>query len=130
MNIFSRIFCRTKKPAAGPGSPNRLVTLHDLEEVAGRLMWRLAQIEKANQMTEQELIAQLAALKLQIGKVAQEQSTRFDTLTTTIANLTTQINSGEVKPEVAAALADVQTALQALDDTIPDAPPAPAAPPA
>lgn len=73
-------------------------------------------------MTQAELSAALDKLTAQVGKVAAEQSTRFDTLTAEVKRLTDIINAGEVTPEVAAALATVQTALQNLDDAIPDAP--------
>ena len=72
--------------------------------------------------TQVELAAALTAVKAQIDKVAKEQSDRFDTLTARIKALEDAINAGIVSPEVTAALAEVQTALQALDDTIPDAP--------
>ena len=72
--------------------------------------------------TQVELAAALTAVKAQIDKVAKEQSDRFGTLTARIKALEDAINAGIVSPEVTAALAEVQTALQALDDTIPDAP--------
>ncbi len=87
-------------------------TKHDVEKI----------LEKLN-MNQQEALAALTAIKAQIAKVAKEQSDRFDALTKTIADLNAVIaGGGDVKPEVVQALADVQTALQALDDTIPDAP--------
>ena len=74
--------------------------------------------------TQAEIAAGLTQLQTQIGKVAKEQSDRFDTLTATIKDLTDKLNAGgDATPEVVAALASVQTALQSLDDTIPDAPP-------
>lgn len=73
-------------------------------------------------MTQTELSAALDKLTSQVGKVAKEQSDRFDALSAEIKRLTDLIEAGEVKPEVATALASVQTALQALDEAVPDAP--------
>lgn len=78
-------------------------------------------------MTQAELAAGLKTIQTQVGKVAKEQSDRFDALSKEIADLKDVITAGgDVTPEVTAALADVQTALQSLDDTIPDAPATPA----
>ncbi len=75
-------------------------------------------------ITQAELAAGLKTLQSQVGKVATEQSDRFDALTKEIADLKAAIDAGgTVTPEVEAAYNDVQTALQSLDDTIPDAPP-------
>lgn len=77
-------------------------------------------------MTQIELTAGLKTLQTQIGKVATEQSNRFDTLTAEIKRLNDVITAGgDVTPEVTQALADVQTALQSLDDVVPDAPETP-----
>jgi len=74
-------------------------------------------------MTQVELAAGLKTIQTQVGKVAREQSDRFDALSKEIAELKVIIEAGDaVTPEVAQALTDVQNALQALDDTIPDAP--------
>ena len=83
----------------------------------------LDNIERLIRMTQQELADGLLAIQTQVGKVAKEQSDRFDALSKTIADLQAVIEAGgEVTPEVQEALTGVQTALQALDDTIPDAP--------
>jgi predicted XRE-type DNA-binding protein len=75
-------------------------------------------------MTQAELAAGLKTIQTQVGKVAKEQSDRFDALTAKIKELTDIINAGgDVTPEVTEALASVQTALNELDSTIPDAPP-------
>jgi hypothetical protein len=74
--------------------------------------------------TQTQVNADLKALSLQSDKIAAEQAKRFDDLTAVIVKLTEQINAGEVTPEVEASLAELQTKLQSLDDTIPDAPPA------
>lgn len=74
-------------------------------------------------MNQTELAGGLRTIQTQVGKVAKEQSDRFDALTKTIADLNAVIAAGgDVTPEVTAALADVRTALQGLDDTIPDSP--------
>lgn len=73
-----------------------------------------------------QLNADLKALSIQSEKIAAEQAKRFDDLTAVITKLTDQINAGEVTPEVEASLAELQTKLQSLDDTIPDAPSQPA----
>lgn len=73
-------------------------------------------------MTQQELSVALDGLTAKVGKVAKEQSDRFDALTAEIKRLTDVINAGEVTPEVTTALESVQGALNALDDAIPDAP--------
>ena len=74
--------------------------------------------------TQAEIEQGLVDMKAQIGKVAQEQSARFDTLTARIADLGAQINAGgTATPGVVTALAEAKAALQSLDDVIPDAPP-------
>ena len=74
-------------------------------------------------MTQKELADGLKQIQTQVGKVAAEQSKRFDELSKEIADLEATIAAGgDVTPEVTQGLADVQTALQSLDDTIPDAP--------
>ena len=72
--------------------------------------------------SQTEIEAGLVALTAQIGKVAAEQSARFDTLTAAIAALEAQIAAGEATPGVVAALDTAKAALQSLDDVIPDAP--------
>jgi len=74
-------------------------------------------------MTQVELSAALDKLTVQLGKVAKEQSDRFDALSAEIKRLTDIINAGgDVTPEVTAALGSVQVALENLDQSIPDAP--------
>ncbi len=83
----------------------------------------VAEMEKRIQMTQAELAAQLAALKVQADKIATEQGTRSDALAAEINRLTDLIGQGgEVSEEVTTQLAAVQAAFQALDDSIPDAP--------
>ena len=74
-------------------------------------------------MTQKELEVALNSQTTQIGKIAKEQSDRFDVLTKTIADLNAVISAGgDVTPEVTAALASTQAALDSLDAAIPDAP--------
>lgn len=74
-------------------------------------------------MTQTELAAALKSLTEQEGKIAKEQSDRFDVLTQKIADLTAAVNTaGNVSTEVTDALAGLQAAAQSLDDAIPDAP--------
>lgn len=98
--------------------------------ILGRVLTHLRTINrKINMATQAEIAAGLKQIQTQIGKVAKEQSDRFDALTAKIKELTDLINAGgDATPEVTSALADVQTALQALDDTIPDAPTPPPTP--
>lgn len=82
----------------------------------------LKKLLEAILMTSQDLEKALNNQTTQIGKIALEQSNRFDTLTKTIADLTTAINDGTVTPAVTTALANTQAALDSLDAAIPDAP--------
>jgi multidrug resistance efflux pump len=60
----------------------------------------------------------------QIGKISKEQSDRFDKLSAEIARLQALIDAGgAITPEIEAAATNVQTALDNLDASIPDAPP-------
>ncbi len=89
-----------------------LVTKQDLEQTEKRIM-----------ITQQELVDGLNKIKEQVGKVAKEQSDRFDTLTAKVAELTAIIAAGgTIGDEAVTALAGVQSALDELDNTIPDAP--------
>jgi len=77
-------------------------------------------------MTPQQLETLLNNQTTQIGKIAKEQSDRFDTLTAKIKELTDLLAAGgSITPEIETAAANVQTALDALDASIPDAPPTP-----
>ncbi len=79
-------------------------------------------LEKLIVMKEEELEALLDKQTTQIGKIAKEQSDRFDVLTAKIQELTDAINAGEVKPSLVEKATAVQTALDSLDAAIPDAP--------
>ncbi len=95
--------CKSFSPSA---------TRHDLHEMEKRLMMTSDQLEKLldNQTT-------------QIGKIAKEQSDRFDALTKAVADLQAIIDAGgTITPAVETAVANVQTALDSLDASIPDAP--------
>jgi seryl-tRNA synthetase len=101
---------------------------HSDEEVLRRLdqiLDKLAGIERKEDkiiMNQQELAAGLKAIQTQVGKVATEQANRFDALTAKVTELQAAIDAGTVTPEVTDAMTGVQTALQTLDDVIPDAP--------
>ena len=74
-------------------------------------------------MNQAELAAGLNAIQTQVGKVAAEQAAKSDALIAKVAELEAIIAAGgDVTPEVTTALEGVKTALQALDDVIPDAP--------
>ena len=93
-------------------SHHGLATKHDIER-----------LEKLITITQAQLKQALNNQTTQIGKIAKEQSDRFDALTKTIADLNAVIQAGgEVTPEVTAALATTQAALDSLDAAIPDAP--------
>jgi len=77
-------------------------------------------------MNQAELAAGLKAIQTQVGKVAAEQAAKSDALIAKVAELEAIIAAGgDVTPEVTEALEGVKTALQALDDVIPDAPTTP-----
>lgn len=71
-------------------------------------------------MTQEELLAELQALKAQNEKAKVEITGKIATLEAAIAN------QGNTSPEIDAALADLKTSIQGTDDIVPDAPPAPA----
>lgn len=72
--------------------------------------------------TQEQIAAELKALKAQQNKIAKEQSDRFDAQGLKIAALEEAIRNQPVIAEVETALAELKTATQELDDTIPDAP--------
>lgn len=117
MNGFLNLFCKCRCADAA--------TKQDLRELEVRIMTALERIENHMALNQTELASGLKQLQTQVGKVAKEQSDRFDTLTAKIKELEDLLNAGNVTPEVEAAFGEVKTALQALDDTIPDAPPVP-----
>jgi len=67
------------------------------------------------QMDQQQLAADLAALKKQTEKSKTEIINKIDTLEDAI------VNAGQVSPEVQEALANLKTAVQGVDDIVPDA---------
>lgn len=74
-------------------------------------------------MTNAQLETLLNNQATQIGKVAQEQGDRFDVLTARNKELQDLINAGgTITPAVEQAAANVQTALDSLDASIPDQP--------
>jgi geranylgeranyl pyrophosphate synthase len=75
-------------------------------------------------MTPQQLEVLLNNQTTQIGKIAKEQSDRFDTLSAKIKELQDLIDAGgTITPAIETAATAVQTALDELDASIPDAPP-------
>lgn len=92
-----------------------VVTKQDLIEMEQRMAMTSAQLETLlnNQTT-------------QIGKIATEQSDRFDKVTAALKVLQDLIDAGgAITPAIETASAAVQTALDSLDASIPDAPPTP-----
>lgn len=84
----------------------------------------LEQWKKEIVMTSQQLEALLNNQTTQIGKIAKEQSDRFDALSVKITELQAMIDAGgAITPAIETASAAVQTALDSLDAAIPDAPP-------
>lgn len=81
-----------------------------------RLEKKIDEIRK-DQMTQDELIAQLQSDSAQIIKIGTETRSLLDK----VQALLDQIAAGEVKPELAAAAADVQSQLNIVDDLVPDA---------
>lgn len=75
-------------------------------------------------ITKQELEAGLKAVAAQQGKIAKEQSDRFDALTAKIKALQDALDASDVPQGVEDAFNELKTAAQALDDVVPDAPPA------
>ena len=126
-----------KKPHGKP--------ISDVAEAIDRLRWELKEIfewfkshsefvtksdlentERKILMNQAELAAGLKAIQTQVGKVAAEQAAKSDALIAKVAELEAVIAAGgDVTQEVTDALDGVKTALQALDDVIPDAPPTP-----
>lgn len=74
-------------------------------------------------MTDQQLETLLNNQATQVGKIAKEQSDRFDALTAANKVLQDLIDAGgTITPAVETAAGNVQTALDNLDGAIPDAP--------
>lgn len=93
------------------------------ETATRAILKRMAEMEKQIMITQAELAAGLKALQSQVGKVAKEQSDRFDALTAKVKELQDLIDAGgTINAEVESAFQEVKTALQSLDDVIPDAP--------
>jgi hypothetical protein len=102
---------------------NLLIGLGVLQvALLGLVLTYLHNAKKKNIMNQTELAAALKALTAQQGKIAKEQSDRFDAQTEAIKTLTEAINAGPVNTDVTDALAELKTTTQALDDAIPDPP--------
>ncbi len=74
---------------------------------------------KINQImsTQKEIAEKLTALQAETEKVAAEVKAKLDELAEAIKN------QGNASPEVETALANLTTAVAAVDDLIPDSPP-------
>lgn len=73
-------------------------------------------------MTPQQLETLLNNQTTQIGKIAKEQSDRFDALVAANKVLQDLLDAGgTITPAIETAAAGVQTALDSLDASIPDA---------
>lgn len=78
-------------------------------------------------MTSQQLETLLNNQTTQIGKIAKEQSDRFDAVVAANKVLQDLIDAGgTITPALETAAANSQAALDALDASIPDAPAPPA----
>lgn len=85
--------------------------------LSGRFVKHLKYIIEQHQhimATQAEVAAALVALKDQVTKVGTEVSGKLDELAAAIAA------QGNASPEVEAALADLTTAVQAVDDLVAD----------
>jgi predicted transcriptional regulator len=80
------------------------------------------ELKKIMALNQTQLIEKLKELSTQQDKIAAEQSKRFEDLTEVVKKLTEQSEAGEVSPEVETTLGELATKMQAMDDTIPDAP--------
>ena len=75
-------------------------------------------------MTADEAVAQLVAIKEQNSKALGEIRGKLDGLLQTIQDLQDAILNQQIPQAVADAIAEVAASSQALDDVVPDAPPA------
>lgn len=75
-------------------------------------------------MTADEAVAQLVAIKEQNSKALGEIRGKLDGLLQTIQDLQDAILNQPLPQVVADAIAEVAASSQALDDVVPDAPPA------
>ena len=94
-----------------PKSHSHLASKHDLEKLKKILLMKTA-----------ELAAALDTMTVQQGKIAKEQSDRFDAVTKALKDLTDSIANADVDPTVVTSLTALQAAADALDAAIPDAP--------
>ena len=81
---------------------------------------QIIELLKLMAKTQTELAADLIKMAEQSDKIAAEQQERFDEASDALQALRDQIASGAVQADLEAAAANLQTKLQALDDTIPD----------
>lgn len=83
---------------------------------------KLELIHKTQIMNAQQLSEGLDKFTAQAGKIAQEQSDRFDVLVAEIAALKKAIDEGETPQTVVEAFGRAQIALDNMDAAIPDPP--------
>lgn len=101
--------------------------IHRLERALDQVIPSLAtktdlnELEQRLDMKSSELAQGLTDLQTQVQKVAEEQRKRADELAAKIAELEQQLADAEVPQTVTDAFANVKSAVQVLDDTIPDA---------
>jgi hypothetical protein len=91
------------------------------------LAWLVIRQEQTNKrliMTADEAVAQLVAIKEQNSKALGEIRGKLDGLLQTIQDLQDAILNQPLPQVVADAIAEVAASSQALDDVVPDAPPA------
>lgn len=94
-------------------SGSQVVTKQDLQEWINTMA-----------KTQQELVTEMQALKVQITKIGTETTSLLEKITT----LQGLIDAGgnTLTPETQAAWEEVKTAAQGVDDEVPDVPPTPA----
>lgn len=101
--------------------------IHRLERALDQVIPSLAtktdlnELEQRLDMKSSELAQGLTDLQTQVQKVAEEQRKRADELAAKIAELEQQLADADVPQTVTDAFANVKSAVQVLDDTIPDA---------
>lgn len=90
--------------------------------LATAILSKLARMEMEIQMTEKEITDGLNKLTAQQGKIAKEQGDRFDAVNVELQKLKDQLANGDL-PAATTAFNNLQSAVQSLDDVIPDQPP-------
>lgn len=94
----------------------------------GWLLIRQQHINSILIMNSAEALQALQDIKKQNAKVFTEVSGKLTELTGKIASLEDRLANGALPEEIASAIAEIKTGLQATDDLIPDVTPAPETP--